>query len=299
MSGDTPRKFAVLLKPRDSQPALDRAVQYERMQSSVQIVAVRVINDFKDADKEQIKVREEAEFERIKRSYSVDNLELKVIFNKDVAKGFIKECKEGKYDLAVISANKRNSLKDLFVSNIDCSIMRTAEVPVLVVREAAGQSVIGSAVVLAIDFLEVAHSKALDEYLFNAASAFAKSFDGELHVANCVTPFNSGMMAGNLSESRIVGSSGIANPKSVTDKLAVDFAERHGIDIDRVHVLVGRVDEEIPRLCKKLNARMVCMGTTPRSTFFGTVNSSASEIVLDQVHGDVFIVNATTIKEKK
>lgn len=296
MTTSTPKKFAVLLKPRPSQPALDRAAQYARMNPDFEIVAVRVINEYAETDdKDQIKIKEESEFERIRRSYSVDNISFKLIFNHDVAEGFIKECREGGYDLAVISANKRNAIKDLFISNIDSSIMRKSEVPVLVVREAGGESVLGGAVVLAIDFLEVAHSKKLDEYLFKAASTFAQSFDGELHVANCIVPHNAGTMRGNISESRIVGG-GIASPQDVTNKLAEEFSKKHGVPIDHVHVLQGRVDEEIPRLCKKLNARMVCMGTTPRSSFFGSVNSSASELVLDQIHGDVFIVNAATLK---
>ena len=78
-------------------------------------------------------------------------------------------------------------------------------------------------------------------------------------------------------------------------QLASEFAKKHGISDDHVHVVQGRIDEEIPRLCEQLNARMVCMGTTPRSTFFGSVNSSASELVLEQIKGDVFIVNSENI----
>ena len=63
-----------------------------------------------------------------------------------------------------------------------------------------------------------------------------------------------------------------------------------------MHLLNGRMDEEIPRLSETLNARMVCMGSTPRSTFFGSLNSSASELVLEQIKGDIFIVNADTLK---
>ena len=75
MTTSTPKKFAVLLKPRPSQPALDRAAQYARMNSDFEIVAVRVINEYAETDdKDQIKVKEEAEFERIRRSYSIDNI---------------------------------------------------------------------------------------------------------------------------------------------------------------------------------------------------------------------------------
>ncbi len=296
MSTSTPKKYAVLLKPRPSQPALDRAAQYARINSDLEIVAVQVISEYTEADKEQLKIKAKSDFEVLRRSYSVNNISHKIIFSHDVADGFIKECSNGDYTLAVISANKRNAIKDLFVSNIDSTIMRKSELPVLVVHEAAGKSVLGSAVVLAIDFLEIAHSKKLDEYLFSSASNFANTFDGDLHVASCVVPQNAGRMQGNISASKIIGG-GIESNTDVTNKLAEDFAKKHNFPVDHVHVLQGRVDEEIPRLCKKLDARMVCMGTTPRSTFLGSVNSSASELVLDQINGDVFIVNAATLKE--
>ena len=292
------KKFAVLLKPRDDQPALDRAAQYARMNPDLEIVAVRVVNDYKDPEKDQIKIKEETNFEQLRRSYSIENLNFRLVFSRNVAEGFLKECHDGDYNLAIISANKRNSIKDLFVSNIDSAIMRQSEVPVLVVRDAKEQDSVGNAVILAIDFQEAAKFKKLDDYLFNAAEAFARSFDGDLHVANCVVPHNVGRMAGNLSSSKIVKDTGIDNPLELCFKLADDFADRHQIDNEHVHVLQGRVDEEIPRLCKRLKARMVCMGTTPRSTFLGTVNSSASELVLEQINGDVFIVNAETLKDE-
>ena len=290
------KKFAVLLKPREQQPALDRAVQYARVNSNISIVAVRVINEFDDAEINDITVREQSAFDSIKRSYSVNNLSLKLVFNRDVADGFLKECASGGYDLAIISANKRNTIKDLFVSSIDSSIMRQTTIPLLVVKEAAGVNVVGSSVVVAIDFSDSSETKKYHDYLFMAASKFASSFDGDVHIANCVTPTSSGYSSRNLRESKFV-SGGLAEPFEINNQIAEEFAKEHNLTVENVHVLRGRVDEEIPRLCHQLNARMVCMLTTPRSTFLGSVNSSASELVLDQIHGDVFIVNAETIKE--
>lgn len=101
-------------------------------------------------------------------------------------------------------------------------------------------------------------------------------------------------MGGNLDQSKIINNTGVLNPVGLHNKLALEFANKHGIDKDNIHVLEGRIDEEIPRLCEALNARMVCMGTTPRSTFLGSINSSASELVLEQIKGDIFIVNSNT-----
>ena len=288
----TPNKFAVLLKPSDKQPALDRAAQYTRVDPSIEVVAVRVINEFKDADKDQIISREKANFENLKRLYtSIENFSLEVVFNKEVAEGFNEVCKKGKFTLAVISANKRHTLRDLFVSNIDSQIMRQCTIPLLVVKDAGTTAQLGQSVIVAFDFSDASQAGKLGELLFEAASRFAKSFDGNVHLANCVTPENPGLMGGNLSQSKIVAA-GMANPVGVCYQLAEEFAQNHGIPEDNIHVVEGRVDEEIPRLCEKLNARMVCMGTTPHSTSLGAVNSSAGELVLEQISGDIFIVNA-------
>ena len=82
----TPNKFAVLLKPTDEQPALDRAAQYSRVDPSISVVAVRVVNNYKEENVEQITLKEKANFEMLKRKYaSIKNFDFKVVFDKNVA----------------------------------------------------------------------------------------------------------------------------------------------------------------------------------------------------------------------
>ena len=47
----------------------------------------------------------------------------------------------------------------------------------------------------------------------------------------------------------------------------------------------------IPRVCSKLEARMVCMGTSSKNGILSAIDQSASELVLEQIKGDLFIVN--------
>ena len=80
----TPNKFAVLLKPTDEQPALDRAAQYSRVDPSISVVAVRVVNNYKEENVEQITLKEKANFEMLKRKYaSIKNFDFKVVFDKN------------------------------------------------------------------------------------------------------------------------------------------------------------------------------------------------------------------------
>ena len=156
--------------------------------------------------------------------------------------------------MAVISANKRNTLRDIFVSPLDSQIMSKINVPVLVVKDANAPQHLSRAIVLAIDFEESEHDKMVDEVLVASAQAFAEHFNGEVHVLNCVPPIHRGPAT-------------------------------------HCHIAEGRVDEMVPKVCSKLEARMVCMGMSSKDGVLSAIDQSASELVLEQIKGDIFIVN--------
>lgn len=290
--------FAVLLKPGEVQPAIERAAQYARFAPEIRVTAIRIINEFNDKNRDDIKRRVSAEFEGLRRTFpAIKNFEIKVLFSENVPEAFVKECGEGDYSMAIISANKRNTIKDLFVSTIDSNVMRSCPVPLLVVKDVNSASAQGKAILIAIDFEESSHLRSLDERLVNAAKDFAQRFNGEVHVVNCVSPLNRGLMSGDTGLSKFVAG-GTVSRMNIHQSIVEEFARAHDIPLDHTHVVEGRVDEEIPRLCDRLEARMVCMGSNPKSSFLGSINSSACELVLEQIRGDVFIVNTAHLDQK-
>lgn len=293
-------RFAVLVKPGDKQPAIERAVQYAKFAPDIEVVAIRIVNDFTESDKEQKRIQAESELDRLKREFpGIAHFEKKIIFNKNVADSFVAECNQKDvYSLAIISANKRNTIKDLFVSTIDSTIMRSISIPLLVVKDVLSTVSLGKAIVVAIDFEETEHLAALDEYLFKAASLFAEKFNGEVHVVNCVPPVSHGISGRETEGISKMASVGAQDRFDTHEKIVQDFAEKHKLPEECVHVVKGRLDEEIPRLCVTLQARMVCMGTTPRSSFLGAMDSIAGELVLEQIRGDLFIVNSSHLGDK-
>ena len=287
--------FAVLLKPGEVQPAIERAAQYARFAPEISVTAVRIINNFTDQNRDDSERRVKAEFEGLKRSFSsIKNFKLKVLFSKNVPEAFTKECGEGGYSMAIISANKRNTIKDLFVSTIDSTVMRNCPIPLLVVKDVNSASAQGKAILIAIDFEESSHLRELDECLFKSAKEFADRFNGEVHVVNCVSPLNRGLMSGDTGLSKFVAGGSVSR-MNIHQNIVEEFAKAHDIPLDHTHVVEGRIDEEIPRLCDRLEARMVCMGSNPKSSFLGSINSSACELVLEQIRGDVFIVNTARL----
>ncbi len=287
-------KVLVLIKPTEEQPALERASEFARFMPDLEVVAFRVIRNCPADQVEATRESTERELKAMLDRYpSITKSECHIVFADDVVESFCEYAKDKAehFDLAIISANKRNTLRDLFVAPIDSQIMRKVSLPVLVVKDPHAPQRLGRAIVLAIDFEESNHDKFIDEVLFTAASIFADHFNGEVHVLNCVPPIHRGMMAGNTKPSMILGNSKPLSRSDIHAAALFDFADKHNVPHERCHVAEGRVDEMIPRVCSKLEARMVCMGTSSKNGVLSAIDQSASELVLEQIKGDIFIVN--------
>lgn len=285
-------KILVLLKPNDEvQPAVERASDFARFMPDIEVTICRIINDFDENNKAALESKASRDLLALAQSHpSFKHFVPRIIFSKNVPEAFINESHQGNYSLAIISANKRNTIRDLFVSSIDYTIMRKIDTPLLVVKAADAPQRLGRAILLAIDFEEDDHDEVQDEMLFRAAKVFAEEFNGELHVANCVPPYHRGLISGNPQMPKSFSHEQLSRP-ALHRKLLDEYAAKHDIPTERTHVLIGRVDEEIPRLCIKLDARMVCIGASPTGGLLGSINGTASELVLEQIKGDLFLVN--------
>lgn len=284
-------KVLVLLKPGDVQPAVERAAEFARFVPELQFTAVRVINNVKESDKANAENSANRELLDIQKKHpSIVNFESKVIFSDNVANAFIAESKNG-YDLAVISANKRHTIRDLFVSNIDSTIMGGIKIPLLVVQSASAAHRAGPVIMVAIDLRASDHDEKLDDVLVEKAKRFAEKFNGEVHLANCILPHNPGYSGRRITTEHTI--QGGRTRADIRNDLVASFAKKHDIDLERCHVVEGRLDEELPRLANQLNARMICMGVDEKegSGALFSKDTNTSELMLDQVHGDLFVIN--------
>ncbi|MCR5084803.1 MAG: universal stress protein [Succinivibrionaceae bacterium] len=288
-----PHKILVLLKPGEEQPALERASEFARLNESLEVVALRIINKFDESKRKMLEESANSKAEDFRRRYpSLAEMGHKVIFNTDVAGAFIGEAHSGDYAFAVIGANSRNTVRDLFVSPLDNRIMQQVELPLIVVKRGNASSKVENSLLLAIDFSGENHSNEVDEYLYQAARLFSDDFGGEIYVANCIPPTHGAIRSRELE---------IPNPTyqiprraDLNEDLLREYAQRHAIPEDHTFVVEGRIDEAIPRLCNQLNVRMVCMGHAGSRGF---LESSASELVLEQITGDLFTVNVHLAKK--
>ena len=285
-------KILVLLKPGDNQPAIERANEFARFMPDIEVTACRIINEYDELTRQNLEQQTMRELAAIAKAHpNIKHFVPRVLFGKNVPATFVAEASAGGYTMAIISANKRNQIKDLFVAPIDSQVMRSITIPLLVVKDANAPQRLDRVILLAIDFEEDNHDRKLDAVLYHAAKIFADEFNGEIHVANVVSPLNRGYMGGNAKPSKILHPEMPRQRSDVHQDFVEEFAKHYGIPVEHTHVAIGRVDEEIPRLCTKLEARMVCMGSSARSGLLSPMNSSASELVLEQIKGDIFIVN--------
>lgn len=287
-------KVLVLIKPGDVQPAMERVSEFARFMPEVEVVACRIVNNYEEGKAAEVEHSYTAELNSLLARYpSITHGRGKVIVAKDVPGAFCEFAKDPAeaFDLAVISANRRNTMKDLFIAPVDSQIMRKITVPLLVVKDPHAPQRLGKAILLAIDFEEDGHNTLMDEVLVTSAGIFAEHFNGEVHVLNCVPPVHRGLMTGNTSSSMILGHRQHLTRKDFHAAALLDFARRHGINEDHCHIAEGRVDEMIPRVSAALDARMVCMGTNSNQGILSAIDPSAGELVLEQIRGDIFIVN--------
>lgn len=287
-------RVLVMLKPTEVQPALERAADFARFMPDLQVVVVSVINHFTEENKTKLQDQRMNEIERMMAHYqSIKQYEIRVICDTEVSKAFCQLAKDPSwnFDLAIISANKRNTLKDLFVQPIDSQIMRHIHIPILVIKDVRAPHRLGRAIVVATDFDETNHDEHLDEMLYVAAKAFADNFNGLVHVLNCVTPLNRGIMGGNTKSSFVLGTDYDMERHADHSARLHKFAEKFDIDKTRCHLAEGRVDEMIPKVARTLDARMICMGMSNRNGVLSAIDESSSELVLEQVPCDILLVN--------
>lgn len=287
-------RVLVLVKPDEEQPALARAADFARLMPEIEVVLFRVMRPVAAVQEASTREQTERELSTLVSHYpSITHYSCKVVFAADVAQAVCEYAKEetGNLDLAIISANKRHTLRDIFVAPIDSKVMHQISIPLLVVKDPSAPQRLGRAIILATDFGEGAEEDLVDEILFSSAQLFAQHFNGEIHLVNCIPPRHGGLMSGDTGSSTVLNHGKRLNRNDAHEEEMFAFADKHGVPHDNCHVIEGRVDEMIPRTCISLDARMVCMGTSAKEGAFSTLEQSASELVLEQIKGDILIVN--------
>lgn len=301
----TLNNILVIIEPkRDYQEALARAVEFSKINPQATITALRVAYDFTTDPHLLSKLKEKqtkddvsvAYLEQVNKTideYKNDQSHIvpKVIFSKDIAEGIIKELQENHYDLVIKGANRHGILDSIFFTPIDWQLLRHSNAPVLIAKNKGWQD--NAPIVVALDFSS-AQKKLTNLTILREAQLFAKLTKGEIHLVNSAPVMLPTIMLEVPHYAPEVYAQNIINEHK---KRLIEFARQHNIKEDHCHVEDGMPDDVIPKLCKRIKAKAVFLGSAGRSGTSAALIGNTCEEIVDYIDADLFVINYTTLKK--
>lgn len=300
----------VIVEPKkECQLALKRAVEVARFNPKVKITALRLVSDFaKEIDNAEISsklttredednyIRTELEKTVQETVAQVDNpkginFNISIVIKRvdDVSVGMSEEADSGKYDLLMKSANHHKIIDSLFVTPHDWHLLRNSVIPVVIVKEHDWSE--DSTIVVAVDFTST-EKQHMNVILLREAQLLATITKCPIHIVNSAPVVMPTVMleVPNYAP-ELYADSILAEHK----RRILAFAQHHGIREAQCHIAEGMPDDVIPKLCKKLNAKTVFIGTQGRSGVKAALVGNTCEEILDFINADLFVLNRKTM----
>ena len=194
-------------------------------------------------------------------------------------------------DLVFKDAHEHSSLRVVILSNEDWQLIRACPLPLWIVKRNTLPDNLDF--IAAVDPLH-AHDKpaALDDSILKLGLSLASKVGGKLHAFHSFDP----RIAASAAEHNVYIP--VSLPLSdiefeMRDRHAARFSavvEPHGIPAERIHLLTGLPDEELPRLAAKLDATAVVMGAIARNPLKQLFIGSTAERTLNRLPSDLIIV---------
>jgi universal stress protein E len=148
-------------------------------------------------------------------------------------------------------------------------------------------------VLAAVDPFHV-HAKpaALDPRILKVGAQLARALRGQLHAVHVCTPLIDYTMGGVMTEPlpyRVTGREAREHVKRVRRKVSGE-TRRFGVSDRRVLVVEGTPEQLLPRVARRVRARVVVMGAVSRSALKRLLIGSTAERVIDALTCDVCVV---------
>lgn len=193
-----------------------------------------------------------------------------------------------KPDLLIKDVTLEPLLKRVFITPLDCHLLRDCPVPVHLVNQAVHG--LPRRVVAAVDPSDP-QAHALNQQIVRAANALALQCDASLHLlyACDLTPAFSGeapLLAG-------AGDEDFADALRESLHAAfINLADSEGVPAERRHFIVGQPVPVIPEFIEEFEVDVVVMGTTQRVGLERVIGST-TERVLYSVPGSLLAIKGT------
>lgn len=171
-------------------------------------------------------------------------------------------CKEFNIDLIVMGSHGATGLKEMFVGSNAEKVVRTSDVPVLVIKNAHDNFEVS-------DFVFASDFKNDSKETYKQAVAFAQAFDAKIHLVLVITSSN--FMTTHEAETRI------------NDFISGQKFDNYTITIHNDYT----VEQGILNVSKDLNADLIGISTHGRQGIAHFLNGSISEDLVNHANRPV------------
>jgi universal stress protein E len=202
----------------------------------------------------------------------------------------IRQALRHKSDLVIVESHRHGRFARLFLTNTDWQLIRLCPVPLVLVKSSRPWK--SAKVLAAVDPFHV-HAKpaALDPRILKVGTQLTRALDGQLHAVHVYAPlidYAMGVMTEPLPF-RVNGREAREHAKRVRRKVYAE-ARRFVANERRVLVTEGHPNRLLPRVVRRLGARIVVMGAVSRSAVNRLFIGSTAERVIDALACDVCVI---------
>ncbi|MCR5536183.1 MAG: universal stress protein UspE [Succinivibrio sp.] len=298
----------VVVEPkRERQVALERALEIAQYNPKLTITVLRLVYDFsyelhilnrlkEKETRDDVLQTHEDKVNQLIEEYRQDKevtIIPKVVFARDIADGIIQELKSGGYDLVIKAANHHGVLDSIIFTPVDWYLLRNANVPVIIAKEHSWGDTLN--IVVAVDFT-FNRSNRTNIVLLREAQILAAITGGTIHLVNSAPVVLPSVML------EVPHYAPEVYAKSVVEEhrqRLLKFAQQHNIPEEHCHLGEGMPDDVIPEICRKIEAKVVFIGSAGRSGAMAAFIGNTCEEIVDFIDADLIVLNNKTIGENK
>ena len=300
----------VIIEPKkDQQLALERAIEVARFNQRAKITALRLIYDFANdvpflgkksemnshQDVEEVTKQEleaiitktlDKHPEAKARGVSIDP---KIKWVRDISEGMVLEANSGSYDLLIKGANHHGIFDSIIFTPHDWNLLRHALIPVVIAKEHGWEP--NNSIVVAVDFTST-EKQLMNILLLREAQLLSTITKSPIHLVNSAPVILPTVMleVPNYAP-ELYAETVLAEHK----RRIVEFA-KHNIPEANCHIAEGMPDDVIPKLCQKLHASTVFIGSQGRSGAAAALVGNTCEEIVDFINADLFVLNSKTLQ---
>lgn len=300
----------VIIEPKkDQQLALSRALEIARFNPKVTISALRLIYDFSNdvpfigkksemASHQDVEEVTRSELDKIIATalekhpdLTKDNTHIVPIikWTRDVSEGMLEAANSGNYDLIIKGANHHGLLDSIIFTPHDWNLLRHSNIPVVIAKDHSWTE--DSSIIVAVDFTS-SEKQLMNVLLLREAQLLSTITKATIHLVNSAPVVLPTVMleVPNYAPELYAESILAEHRKRITD-----FAHHHNIPEERCHIAEGMPDDVLPKLCQKLNAKTVFIGSHGRAGVGAALIGNTCEEIVDFIDADLFVLNRNTL----